>query len=422
MSQKRSSADYTFSPKDSLVGAQMLFVAFGALVLVPLLTGLNPNVALFTAGAGTLVFQLITKRSVPIFLASSFAFIAPIIYGVKTWGIPATMCGLAAAGVFYMLLSVCIKMFGSGFLHRILPSVVVGPVIMVIGLILAPVAVFMAMGKTGDGAIVLVPQSTALIVSMITLFTTIIVSLIGKGIFRLIPILIGIAVGYIVSIPFGLIDMAPVGKAAWFAVPDFVLPEWNLQAIFFIVPVAIAPAIEHFGDILAIGNVTGKDYVKDPGIHRTLMGDGVATSLASFLGGPPNTTYSEVTGAVTLTRMFNPGIMTWAAIFAIVLAFVGKLGALLQTIPVPVMGGIMLLLFGAITVVGLNTLVRAGEDLTDARNLSIVALILVFGIGGMSFSMGDFALRGIGLAGIAGVILNLVLPGKKSGSQKTEVR
>ncbi len=413
MTQNSSPTDYVFRPKDSLVGAQMLFVAFGALVLVPLLTGLNPNVALFTAGAGTLVFQFITKRMVPIFLASSFAFIAPIIYGVETWGIPSTLCGLLAAGIFYMLLSVCIKYFGSGFLRRLLPSVVVGPVIMVIGLILAPVAVFMAIGKTGDGSMVLVPQNKALIISMVTLLTTVIVSIKGKGMFRLIPILIGIVVGYIISIPFGLVDLSPLSKAPWFAVPDFVLPQWNLQAILFIVPVAIAPAIEHFGDVLAIGSVTGKDFVEDPGIHRTMMGDGVATSLASLLGGPPNTTYSEVTGAVTLTRMFNPAIMTWAALFAIVLAFVGKLGAFLQTIPIPVMGGIMLLLFGAITVVGLNTLVRAGEDLTEARNLTIVALILVFGIGGMAFSMGEFSLEGIGLAGVSGVILNLILPGKK---------
>ena len=408
-----SPSDYNFTIKDSIVGAQMMFVAFGALVLVPLLTGLDPNVALFTAGIGTLIFQAVTKRMVPIFLASSFAFIAPIIYGVKTWGIPGTMCGLAAAGVLYMILSLCVKTFGPGFLHRILPPVVVGPVIMVIGLVLAPVAVFMAIGKTGDGSLVLVPQNQALIVSMVTLLTTMFVSLLAKGMLRLIPILCGIIVGYIVSIPFGLIDLTPVAKAAWVAVPSFVLPEWNFQAILFIVPVAIAPAIEHFGDILAIGSVTGRDYIKNPGIHRTMLGDGIATSLASFLGGPPNTTYSEVTGAVTLTKVYNPAIMTWAAIFAIALAFIGKLGALLQTIPVPVMGGIMLLLFGAITVVGLNTMVRAGEDLTEARNLSIVALILVFGIGGMSFSLGKFTIGGIGLAGITGVVLNLILPGKK---------
>jgi uracil permease len=280
---------------------------------------------------------------------------------------------------------------------------------MVIGLILAPVAVHMAIGKTGDGSAVLVPEKTALIVSMTTLAVTILTSLLGRGLLRLIPILIGVGIGYLVSIPFGLIDLSPVAKAAWVAVPNFVFPRWNLEAVIFIVPVAIAPAIEHFGDILAIGSVTGKDYLDDPGIHRTLLGDGLATSMASFLGGPPNTTYSEVTGAVTLTRMYNPLIMSWAAGFAILLAFIGKLGALLQTIPVPVMGGIMLLLFGAITVVGLNTLVRAGEDLTEARNMIIVAVILVFGIGGMSL----FTLGGIGLAGIIGVVLNLVLPKRK---------
>jgi uracil permease len=410
-----------FQLKDSLFGAQMLFVAFGALVLVPLLTGLNPNVALFTAGAGTLLFQLVTKRSVPIFLASSFAFIAPIIYGVQTWGIPGTLCGLAAAGILYIIISICIGAFGTAFLHRILPPVVVGPVIMVIGLILAPVAVFMAMGKTGDGSAVLVPQNQAMIVSVITLATTILVSLLGRGMLRLIPILIGILVGYVVCIPMGLVNFGAVSKAAWFAIPDFVMPKWNLQAILYIVPVAIAPAIEHFGDILAIGNVTGKDYLKNPGIHRTMLGDGLATSLASMLGGPPNTTYSEVTGAVALTRMFNPAIMTWAAIFAIALAFIGKVGALLQTIPAPVMGGIMLLLFGAITEVGLNTLVKAGDDLTEPRNLTIVAIILVVGIGGMAISVNEFTLRGIGLAGIVGVVLNLILPKSKTAAAQDQV-
>jgi uracil permease len=405
------SADSPSRLKEGLVGAQMLFVAFGALVLVPLLTGLNPNVALFTAGAGTLLFQAVTRRQVPVFLASSFAFIAPIIYGVQTWGIPGTMCGLAAAGILYVLLAAGVKSFGPNFLHRLLPPVVVGPVIMVIGLILSPVAVFMALGKTGDGAMVLVPQNQALMISMITLAVTIVIALLAKGFLRLIPILVGIVVGYLVSLSMGLVDFSTVKAAAWISIPQFVLPEWNLQAIIYIVPVAIAPAIEHFGDVLAIGNVTGKDYLKSPGIHRTLMGDGLATTLASMLGGPPNTTYSEVTGAVTLTRMFNPAIMTWAAVFAILLAFIGKIGALLQSIPVPVMGGIMLLLFGAITVVGLNTLVKAGEDLTEPRNLTIIALILVFGIGGMAFSISDFTMKGIGLAGIVGVVLNLVLPG-----------
>jgi uracil permease len=438
MAPQTSSTAYHFRLKDSVIGAQMMFVAFGALVLVPLLTGLDSNVALFTAGVGTLVFQVLTKGMVPIFLASSFAFIAPIIYGVQTWGIPSTLCGLVAAGLLYVVLSLCIKAFGPNFLHRILPPVVVGPVIMVIGLVLAPVAVHMAMGRTGDGAAWLVPEKTAMIVAGVALLTTIIVSLLGKGWLKLIPILVGVGAGYLTALILdaagvssaiqtsfdpgalknftgpALISFKPLAEAPWFAVPNFVFPEWNLQAILFIVPVAIAPAIEHFGDILAIGNVTGKDFVQKPGIHRTMMGDGIATSLASFVGGPPNTTYSEVTGAVTLTKAFNPAIMTWAAIFAILLAFIGKVGALLKTIPVPVMGGIMLLLFGAITVVGLNTLVRAGDDLTEPRNLSIVALILVCGIGGMVLSIGEFTLGGIGMAGILGVVLNLVLPKPKA--------
>jgi uracil permease len=411
----QSPTDYNFQVKDCFLGAQMLFVAFGALVLVPLLTGLDPNVALFTAGLGTLVFQAITRGKIPIFLASSFAFIAPIIYGVQTWGIPGTMCGLAAAGVVYILLSLLVRVQGGHVIKRVLPPVVTGPVIMVIGLILAPVAVHMAMGKTGDGAVVLFPEAKAMTVGLLALATTVLVSILGKGIFKLIPILCGIAVGYIAALFFGFVDFSGIAKAAWFSVPNFVMPEWNLQAVFYIVPIAIAPAIEHFGDVVAISGVTGKDYLKDPGIQNTMLGDGIATSLASMLGGPPNTTYSEVTGAVALTKVFNPAVMTWAAFTAILLAFVGKLGAILQTIPTPVMGGIMLLLFGAIMVVGLNTLVRSGEDLLEARNLAIVALILIFGIGGMSFSAGQFQLQGIGLAGILGVFLNLVLPrGQKS--------
>ncbi len=245
-----SGTDYHFRVKDFFVGAQMLFVAFGALVLVPLLTGLNPNVALFTAGVGTLIFQIITRGRVPVFLASSFAFIAPIIYGVQTWGIPSTLCGLFAAGVFYILLSFIIRWRGTEIVRKVLPPVVTGPVIMVIGLILAPVAVFMAMGKTGDGSAVLVPEKTALIISMISLAVTVAVSLLGKGWFKLIPILCGITAGYIASLFFGIVDFTKVSEAAWISVPDFTFPVWNLDAVLFIVPVAIAPAIEHFGDVL----------------------------------------------------------------------------------------------------------------------------------------------------------------------------
>ncbi|RLB64637.1 MAG: uracil permease [Deltaproteobacteria bacterium] len=434
MSDNPQENRFSFNPKEMVIGAQMLFVAFGALVLVPLLTGLNANVALFTAGAGTLVFQIVTRGKVPVFLASSFAFIAPIIYGVQQWGIPGTMCGLAAAGLFYILISFGIRIFGSDILHKILPPVVTGPVIMVIGLVLAPVAVHMASGRTGDGAAWLVPQPSAYIIAGTALVVTVLVSLLGKGLFRLIPILCGIIAGFMAALVLDvtglsttiqasfdpgtlqnwtgptLISMQKVLDAPWLAIPDFTLPVWNLEAILFIVPVAIAPAIEHFGDVLAIGGITGKDYVKDPGIDKTMLGDGLATGLAAFLGGPPNTTYSEVSGAVALTRSFNPVVMTWAAITAILLAFIGKLGGFLNSIPVPIMGGIMVLLFGAIAVIGINILVKAGTDLMQPRNLTIVAVILVFGIGGMNFDLTIVKLGGIGLAGIVGVLLNLILP------------
>ena len=393
-----------------LAGSQMLFVAFGALVLMPLITGLDPNVALFTAGIGTLLFHLVTKGQVPIFLASSFAFIAPIAHSIQTWGIPATMSGLFMAGIVYMLMSYAVKLNGVDFIHRLLPPVVVGPVIMVIGLGLAPLAVNMALGKTGDGSAILIDENTAMIISFSALITTLLVSTLAKGIFKLVPIFCGVLVGYGLALFFNVIDFGPIADAPWLSIPDFVAPEWNWQAILFMVPVAIAPAVEHVGDILAISNVTGKNYLKKPGLHRTLFGDGAATSVAALFGGPPNTTYSEVTGAVMLTRNFNPRIMMWAAIIAIMLAFVSKFGAILQTIPPAVMGGIMILLFGTIASVGLNTLIRHQVDLSKPRNLCIVSIVLVFGIGGMALGVGSFSLQGVSLCGIVAILLNLVLP------------
>ncbi len=413
MSEGSTSADIGVG-RQILLGAQMLFVAFGALVLVPILTGLDPSVALFTAGAGTLVFQFVTKRRVPVFLASSFAFIAPIIFGVKTWGIAATMSGLIAAGLVYVLLSLLVRFKGQGIIDRILPPVVVGPVIMVIGLSLAPVAVNMAQGKTGDGAVQLVPLDQAVIIALVSIFATILVSLLGKGFVRLLPIFVGIIAGYTTAFAFGLVSFDAVSAAPVFAVPAFTMPEFNLEAILFILPVAIAPAIEHIGDIAAISNVTKKDYLSEPGLKNTLLGDGLATSLAAFLGGPPNTTYSEVTGAVALTKAFNPAIMTFAAIWAIVLAFSGTLGAILQSIPVPVMGGILVILFGAIAVVGVSTLLRVGDELTEPRNLIIASVVLVVGIGGMEAGYGDFTIKGIGLSAIVAILLNVILPKQKA--------
>lgn len=397
--------------RQALAGSQMLLVAFGALVLMPLITGMDPNVALFTAGAGTLLFQLITGGQIPIFLASSFAFIAPIIASKARFGIEETMGGLVAAGVLYMMLSGLVRLKGTGFLNRLLPPVVIGPVIMVIGLGLAPVAVNMAMGKAGDGSAQLVPYDIAIWIAMLSLGTTIAFAVMAKGIFRLIPIMFGVIVGYALSAIMGIVDTTPIQAAPWLGIPAFAAPEFSWAAILFMIPVAIAPAIEHIGDVLAIGTVTGKDYLKKPGLHRTLLGDGVATSAAALVGGPPNTTYSEVTGAVMLTRNFDPRIMIWAAVTAIVLAFVGKFGAVLQTIPVPVMGGILCLLFGSIAVVGLNTLIRHQVDLSEARNLVIAGVTLVFGIGGMVLGQ----IEGIALCGLVAIGLNLVLPGSRGG-------
>jgi len=395
--------------KQAIAGSQMLLVAFGALVLMPLITGLDPNVALFTAGVGTLIFHVVTGGQIPIFLASSFAFIAPIIAAKGKFGIEETLGGLMAAGILYVILSGAIRLRGTGFVTRLLPPVVIAPVIMTIGLGLAPLAVHMASGRTGDGSSQLIPYDTAIWISMISLVVTIIMSVWAKGIFRLIPIMIGVIVGYILSWFTGIVDTTAVEQAPWFAVPNFTTPAFSWNAILFMIPVAIAPAIEHIGDVLAIGNVTRKNYLEKPGLHRTLLGDGLATSAASMLGGPPNTTYSEVTGAVMLTKNFNPKVMWWAAGVAIVLAFVGKFGAALQTIPVPVMGGILCLLFGSIAVVGLNTLIRHNVDLSVSRNLVIVGVTLVFGIGNMVLGH----LEGIALCAVAAVILNLVLPGEK---------
>lgn len=402
-------------------GAQMLFVAFGALVLMPLITGLDPNVALFTAGIGTLLFQLVTGRQVPVFLASSFAFITPIILAKGQFGLAETMGGVMAAGFVYTFMGLMVKIKGTGFIDRMLPPVVIGPVIISIGLAMAPIAANMAMGKGGDGA-ALMPYKTAMLISMPALLTTLIVAVFGKGIFRLVPIISGVLVGFALAFAFGVVDTAKIAAAPWLEIPNFTAPAFNWQAILFIVPVALAPAIEHIGGVIAVGSVTGRDYLKKPGLHRTLLGDGLATTAAGLFGGPPNTTYAEVTGAVMLTKNYNPKIMTWAAVFAITLAFIGKFGALLQSIPVPVMGGILCLLFGSIAAVGMNTMIRHKIDLAEARNLVIVSVTLVFGIGGVLIGSGDgpddWGLKGISLCAVVAIALNLILPGNDGWKNK----
>lgn len=396
---------YQLRIRDLIFGVQMLCIAFGALVLVPIIAGLNPSVALFTAGVGTLIFQLVTGGKVPVFLGSSFAFLAPMSLGINKYGLAETLSGLLAVGIVYLILSLIIFWSSPQIINRILPACVTGPVIMVIGLALAPTAVKMASEATDSYS-----AGKALVVSLTALTVTIITTVFARGIWRLLPILTGLFAGYLIALPLGMVDFSPIATANWLNLPQFTLPTFHLPSILFILPVAIAPAIEHIGDILAISSVTQIDYVRDPGIHRTLLGDGLATSVAALLGGPPNTTYSEVTGAVAITKITNPAIMTWAAISAVVLSFVGKLGALLRTIPTPVMGGILIILFGTIVVIGIQRLVADADNLLKPRNLVIIAVILVFGVGGMSFQAGEFALQGIGLSSIVGVLMNLLLP------------
>lgn len=400
--------EHISTPKRAFVGLQMLFVAFGALVLMPLITGLDPNTALLTAGIGTLIFQLCTKGQVPIFLASSFAFIAPIQYGVQTWGIPVTMGGLVFTGLIYFALSALVKFKGITVLDKLFPPVVVGPIIIIIGLGLAPVGVDMAIGKNAD-----IPYATAVTISMVTLVTTLIVAVFAKGMMKLVPIMVAIVVGYLVSLGFGLVNFQPVYDAPWFSLPNLTAPEFKLEAILYLLPIALAPAVEHVGGIMAISSVAGKNFLSKPGLHRTLLGDGVATSAAAMLGGPPNTTYAEVTGAVMLTKNFNPRVMTWAACWAIAISFCGKVGAFLQTIPSVVMGGIMMLVFGSIAAVGMSTLIRAKVDMSEARNLCIVSVVMTFGIGGMLINVGEFSLKGISLCAIVAILLNLILPKEK---------
>jgi uracil permease len=383
----------------TIVGVQFLFVAFGATVLVPLLVGMDPSVALFTAGLGTLIFHLITKGLVPIFLGSSFAFIAPIIKATELYGLPGTLTGLVAVGAVYGIMSALVRFRGVGFITRLFPPVVVGPVIMLIGLSLAGTGVDMAKSNW--------------LLAIIALITTIIVSIFGKGLLRLIPIFAGIVVGYIAAAIMGVIDFQPVAEASWLAMPAFVRPEFSWEAIIFMVPVAIAPVIEHIGDVYAISEVAEKNFVKEPGLHRTMLGDGLACIAASLIGGPPVTTYSEVTGAVSLTKITNPAVIRIAAIVGILFSVLGKVSAILKTIPSAVLGGIMLLLFGTIAAVGVNSLIKNKVDMGDTRNLVIASLILTLGIGGAEMTFGSITIGGIGLAALVGVVLNLIFPKRK---------
>lgn len=392
-----SPIDQLSPTRQVVVGVQYLFVAFGATVLVPLLVGLDPSAALFSAGIGTLIFHLVTKGKVPIFLGSSFAFIAPIVSATELYGLSGALLGIAGVAFVYFVMSALIKLFGTKFINRLFPEVVIGPVIMLIGLSLSSSAVKMAEGNWPLAAI--------------SLATAIVVTLYGRGLVKLIPIFCGIIVGYLVDLIFFDIDFSGIEAAGWFSLPQLTFPEkFSWAPIIYMIPVAIAPVIEHIGDVYVVNSVTGKNFVKDPGLHRTMLGDGLACLVASFLGGPPVTTYSEVTGAMSLTKVTAPRVLRISAVTAIVFSMIGKVSAFLKSIDTAILGGIMLLLFGTIAGAGINNLLNSRVNLSSSRNIVIISVTLTTGIGGAVLSMGRFTLGGIGLSAIIAVFLNLILP------------
>ena len=391
--------------KKTSVGVQFLFVAFGATVLVPLLVGINPSTALFTAGLGTFIFHFVTKGKVPIFLGSSFAFIAPIIAATGQWGLPGTLAGLTSVSLVYFLMSALVRWQGRHFLNRVFPPVVIGPVIILIGLSLSGSAVGMA--------------KTNWLLAFVSLLAAILVLTFARGLLKLVPVICGIVTGYVAAVIAGEVDFAPVVAAPWLTNPVSLstITHFQWAPFLYMMPVAVAPVIEHIGDVYVVSAVAGKDFVREPGLHRTMLGDGLACLASAFLGGPPETTSSEVTGAMSITKVTSPAVIRISAATALVFSVIGKLSALLQSIPQAVLGGIMLLLFGTIASVGVNNLVQHKVDMNETRNVIIISITLTTGIGGAVLSAGDFALSGIGLSAIVGVLLNLLLPKSAPGAE-----
>lgn len=427
-----------FTSRDYLLGVQHLFAMFGATVLVPLLTGLNPSLALFSAGVGTLIFHCCTKFKVPVFLGSSFAFLAAVTAVIRPDGaiipenVPLAQGGIIFAGLVYLIFALVAYFIGADKIKKVFPPVVTGPVIVVIGINLAGTAISDATGNLGlaDG---LTPEvALNLGIALFTLFIVIAASIFAKGFFKLVPILIGIFSGYVLCIILNFagifhMDFSAIANAAWInipfktldsnGVPFMSLPKFEAGAILSIAPIALVTFMEHIGDITTNGTVVGQDFLQDPGLHRTLLGDGLATVFAGFIGGPANTTYSENTGVLATTKNYNPRLLRLTALFAIALGLFGKVGAILQTIPGPVKGGVEVMLFGMIAAVGIRSLAEANLDFTHSRNLTIVGLILVFGLGfaqlgGINIHFSSFSLNisGLFIAVVIGVIMNAILP------------
>ncbi len=399
--------------KNTVLGIQHTFVMFGATVLVPIITGLDIGVTLFAAGLGTLLFHVVTGFKVPVFLGSSFAFIPGLLAVGKSQGLPYALGGIVIAGLLYVVVAIIFKFVPYDTIHKILPPHVTGPMIILIGLILAPVAIQNARGDFSKPIVDAIGVNGCWAIALFTfavgIFVKIYLPKFGMKFASNLPVLIALVAGYVLSIILGIVDFSSVAKADWIGIPKFTLPKFSAEAISIMLPIAIVTMVEHFGDILAIGNVVGKDFIKDPGISRTLLGDGLATSLAAMIGGPANTTYSENTGAVALTGAFNPIIMRIAAVSAIILAMIPKFTAIIGTIPGPVIGGISILLFGMISSIGVKNMVDAHVNLGNAKLLIITAAMLVLGLGGATFELGALKLSGLGLAAIFGIVLNLIL-------------
>lgn len=390
------------------LGLQHVFTLFASTVLVPILTGLDVGVALITSGIGTLLFHFITKGKVPAYLGSSFSFIAPVILAGELYGLEYARGGIIVAGMIYILFAWLISVFGVEKIIRYFPPIVTGPIIIVISMTLAPNAINMA--------------SQDWLVSMVTLAVIIGVSIYGKGFIKIVPVIIGLAVGYILSAVLGRIDYTPIIEAGWIGVPNFSLPKFNIGAIMIVAPIALTTIVEHIGDVLAMGGVIKQDLTKDPGLTRTLMGDGIATSFAALVGGPANTTYSQNTGVVALTGVWDSKVMRIAAVITIFIGVIPKLNAFTSTIPKPVIGGAVIVLFGMIASIGARTLVDNRINFSETRNMIIAAVVLVFGLGGavipIKIGLIEIKFVGMALAAIIGIILNIILPHEEEANSE----
>ena len=403
-----------------VLSLQHLFAMFGATILVPILTGLSPAVALVSSGLGTLLYMAVTGFRIPVYLGSSFAFIGPILAGSAMAGVPGALFGAFCAGIVYIVVAVLIHFFGVRWLMRLLPPIVVGPVIMVIGLGLASIAVQMATNTAGGGDYSLLH----FVVALFTLGCVLVFAIVLKGFFTVIPILLGIVCGYVLAAILGMVDFAPVTAASFFQPPDFIALFAGLTAktggvpwavLGLLVPVAIVTIAEHIGDQVVVSRVVGRNFLVKPGLQRSLLGDGLATMLAALLGGPPNTTYGENIGVLAITRVFSVWVVSGAAVLAVILGFVGTVAAVIGSIPMAVMGGVAIALFGVIAASGLRTLIEGKVDFGEKRNLLIASVILVIGIGGATLKLGTLVeVSSMALAAIIGIVLHALLPGKET--------